>query len=284
MNTLKTVGLMAALMALMMAVGYLLGGRSGLIIAFIFSMGTNFFSYWFSDKIILKMYKAKQADENSEPELFRTVQNLSQKAGLPMPKVYVIDEAVPNAFATGRNPKNAAVAVTTGIMQTLNREELGSVIGHELAHVKNRDILIGTIAAAVAGVITFAANMAQWSMFFMGRSDDDEDGGGIIGTLVLIIVAPIAALLLQMAISRSREYLADRDGARMSGQPLSLASALSKLENVNSKYHLHNAGPSTSHLFTVNPLRGGMLATLFSTHPPMQERIKRLQEMAMDVR
>ncbi|RPI18363.1 MAG: zinc metalloprotease HtpX [Ignavibacteriae bacterium] len=284
MNTFKTIILMTLLMMLFLIAGFLLGGKTGLIIAFIFSIGMNFFSYWFSDKVILKLYKARQVNHDEYPDLYRIVQNLSMRANLPMPKVYIIDDDTPNAFATGRNPSHAAVAVTTGIMSILTWNELEGVIGHELTHIRNHDILIGTIAAAVVGTITFAAEMASWSTFFLGgRSDDDDEGSNIVSTLLLIIFAPIAAILLQMAISRAREYMADTGGAKLSGQPLYLASALKKLHMINEKTQLNHAGPATSHLFIVNPLKGKGLFGLFSTHPPVEERIKRLNDMALDI-
>lgn len=278
MNTLRTVFLMTAMMVILMLVGGLLGGNTGVMIAFIISLVMNFGSYWFSDKIVLMMYRAKPAERNQYPKLYSTVERLSQFAQIPMPKVYVIENPSPNAFATGRNPQNSAVAVTTGIMKTLNDEELAGVIAHELAHIKHRDILTGTIAATLVGTITYIAHMAQWAMIFGGR-DRDDDGGGI-GDLVLIIVAPIAATLIQLAISRSREYAADAGGASICGQPLMLASALNKLSQVNEKLPMHNAEPATAHMFIVSPFSGKSFFKLFSTHPPMEERIKRLQDIA----
>lgn len=279
MNTMKTVFLMTLMMVLFLFVGSVLGGETGLIIAFIFSLAMNFGSYWFSDKIVLKMYGAQQVTEQQFPQLYRTVEKLSQKAMLPMPKVYVMENQTPNAFATGRNPDNAAVAVTTGIMRILNEEELAGVIGHELAHVKNRDILIGTIAATLVGTITFIARMAGWAMMFGSGRDRDDDGGGISG-LVMMIVAPIAAVLIQMAISRSREFIADEGGSTISGTPLALASALNKLNTVNNRVPMHNAEPSTAHMFIVSPFSGKSLMKIFSTHPPVEERIARLEEIA----
>lgn len=279
MNTAKTVFLMTLMMVLFLLVGSLLGGETGLVIAFIFSLAMNFGSYWFSDKIVLKMYGAQQVTEQQFPHLYRTVERLSQKAMLPMPKVYVMENPAPNAFATGRNPDNAAVAVTTGIMRILNEEELAGVIGHELAHVKNRDILIGTIAATLVGTITFVARMAGWAMMFGSGRDRDDDGGGI-GGLVMLIVAPIAAVLIQLAISRSREFVADEGGASISGTPRALASALNKLQSVNERIPVSNAEPSTAHMFIVNPFSGKSMMKLFSTHPPVEERIARLEEIA----
>jgi heat shock protein HtpX len=280
MNALKTVFLMTLMMMLFLLVGGLLGGRDGLMIAFIFSLVMNFFSYWFSDKIVLSMYGAREVTEREAPQLYRLVRKLAQNAGLPMPKVYVIDNPNPNAFATGRNPQNAAVAVTTGILRILNDDELEGVLAHELAHVKHRDILLATIVATFVGTITFISRMAGWTMMFAGGSRDREDNGNLVASLVLMIVAPIAAVLLQLAISRSREFMADEGGAKISGKPLSLASALRKLEQAAQIFPMHNANPSTAHLFIVNPLRGGGIAKLFSTHPPIEERIQRLELIA----
>jgi heat shock protein HtpX len=278
MNTAKTVFLMTFLMVLFLLVGYWLGGTSGMTIAFIFSLIMNFGSYWYSDKIVLAMYKAKQIDRETAPKFYDMIEELAKNANIPMPRVYLIDDPSPNAFATGRNPENAAVAATTGILKGLNNQELAGVMAHELAHVKNRDILIGTIAATIVGTITYVAQMAGWAMMF-GRGSDDEEGGGI-SSLVLLILAPIAATLLQLAISRSREYLADEGGASISGNPLYLASALQKISAANQVHPVHNAGPATAHMFIVNPLRGGGVMSLFSTHPPVEERIKRLQLIA----
>lgn len=280
MNTIKTVFFMTLMMMLFLLVGGLLGGRDGLVIAFILSLVMNFFSYWFSDKIVLAMYGARQVTEREAPQLFQLVRKLAQKAGLPMPKVYVIDNPNPNAFATGRNPQNAAVAVTTGILRILNDDELEGVLAHELAHIKHRDILLATIVATFVGTITFIARMAGWTMMFAGGSRDRENSGNIVASLVLMIVAPIAAVLLQLAISRAREFMADEGGARISDKPLSLASALRKLEQAAQMVPMQNANPSTAHLFIVNPLRGGGITKLFSTHPPIEERIKRLQLIA----
>lgn len=277
MNGMKTAFLMALMMGLFLLVGDALGGSQGLVIAFIFSLAMNFGSYWFSDKIVLAMYKAKEADRREYPELYRAVEELSQKAQIPVPKVYVMNNPTPNAFATGRNPQNAAVAVTTGIMNILNRDELEGVIAHELSHIKNRDILIGTIAATLVGTITFIARMAGYAMMFGSR---DRDSGQGITSLVLLILSPIIALLLQMAISRSREFLADETGAMISGKPGGLANALVKLQNANKQIPMRNAGTSSAHMFIVNPLQGKSLAKLFSTHPPIEERVARLQQLA----
>ncbi len=279
MNGMKTAFLMALMMIIMIIVGDFLGGQSGMMIAFIISLALNFGSYWFSDKIVLAMYKAKRVEQNDSPDLFNLVEKLSSSAGLPMPKVYIIDNPTPNAFATGRNPANGAVAVTTGILRILGKEELSGVLAHELSHIKNRDILIGTIVASFAGTITFIARMAGWAAMFGGNRDDDRDSSPIV-SLVLMIVAPIAAMMIQMAISRSREYAADSGGASISGNALSLASALKKLSMSNERIPMTDAGPATAHMFIVNPLSGGMIKSLFSTHPPMEERIKRLEEIA----
>jgi heat shock protein HtpX len=279
MNTTKTIVLMVALTVLLVMIGGAFGGRNGMIIAFIFATGMNLFSYWFSDKIVLRMYNARQVTEREAPELYRITQDLTMKMNMPMPKVYVLPSDAPNAFATGRNPKHAAVAATEGIMRILSREELTGVMAHELAHVRNRDILIGTIAATIAGAISMLANMAQWAMIFGGgRRDDEEGSGGMIGMLATIIIAPIAAMLIQMAISRSREYQADATGARICGNPLWLANALRKLHAGTQRIPMH-ANPATAHMFIVNPLRGGGITSLFSTHPPMDERIARLEGM-----
>lgn len=278
MNALKTTFLMALLMVLAVFIGYAIGGNGGMMIAFVFALGMNFFSYWFSDKIVLKMYKAQPVTETESPRLFAIVRDLSQRAGLPMPKVYIIPNDTPNAFATGRNPEHAAVAVTSGIMNILSENELRGVLGHELAHVKHRDILIGTIAAVFAGAISMLAHLAQWAAIFGGGRSDEDRGGGGLGMLAMAIVAPIAALLIQMAISRSREYLADEDGARFHGNPRDLASALAKLHRGAERMPMH-ATPATAHMFIVNPLTGGGIMSLFSTHPPMEERIKRLEAL-----
>jgi len=280
MNTLKTAFLMGLLTVLLVLLGGALGGKGGMTLAFLFAGGMNFFSYWFSDKIVLSMYGAQQIEESDDPRFYGMVRRLAERAGLPMPKVYVIDTDTPNAFATGRNPSHAAVAATTGIMRLLSDEELAGVMAHELGHVKNRDILISTLAATFAGAITYLAHMAQWAAIFGGgRSSDDDEGGGIFGMLFMAILAPIAAMLVQMAISRSREYGADAAGAHISGNPLSLANALQKLEMGNQRIPME-ANAATAHMFIVNPLTGGGLMSLFSTHPPIPERVARLQEMA----
>ncbi len=281
MNTLKTTFLMGLLTVLLVFFGAVLGGKGGMTMAFLLAAGMNFFSYWFSDKIVLRMYGATEIEESDNPRFYGMVRSLADRAGLPMPKVYVIEDDSPNAFATGRNPEHAAVAATTGIMRILNDEELAGVMAHELGHVKNRDILVSTIAATFAGAITYLANMAQWAaMFGGGRHDDDEGGGGgLFGMIFMAILAPIAAMLIQMAISRSREYGADAAGAQISGNPMSLASALQKLEMGSQRIPME-ANAATAHMFIVNPLTGGGLMSLFSTHPPIPERVARLQEMS----
>lgn len=276
MNMLKTMLLMVFLTVMLIAIGGALGGRTGMTFALIMAFGMNFITYWFSDKIVLRMYSARQVTESEAPELYGIVRRLAQKAGLPMPKVYMVDEDQPNAFATGRNPEHAAVAATTGILRILSREELEGVLAHELAHVKHRDILISTVAATIAGAISYLAQMAQWSMIFGGRRDDEDSNP--IAAIVMMIVAPIAAMLIQMAISRSREYSADEGGAEISGNPLYLANALKKLQIASQQIPM-NANPATAHMFIVNPLSGGALMKLFSTHPPMEERIARLEAM-----
>jgi heat shock protein HtpX len=281
MNTMKTFILMGLLTVLLVVIGNLLGGQGGMILAFMFAIVMNFGSYWFSDKIVLRMYKAREITQADEPRLQGLVADLAQRAGLPMPRVYLIPDAQPNAFATGRNPEHAAVAMTEGIVRTLSTDELRGVLGHELAHVKHRDILVGTIAATMAGAISMLANMAQMAMIFGGgRGSDREEGGSPLGGLVMMIVAPIAAMLIQMAISRSREFLADEGGAQISGNPISLANALRKISARVEQIPM-DASPSTAHMFIVNPLTGGGLMKLFSTHPPMEERIARLEAMVL---
>lgn len=282
MNYFKTTLLMAGLTGLLIVIGQVLGGTSGAMIAFVLAAVMNFVSYWFSDKIVLKMYRAQEIGSEDRTGLYRMVERLSRAAGLPMPKVYIIPNDTPNAFATGRNPSHAAVAATEGILRILSEDELEGVMAHELAHVRNRDILISSIAATIAGAITMIAHMAQWAAIFggFGRSSDDEDnGGGMVGLLFMVIVAPIAAMIIQMAISRSREFAADRGGSEISGKPLGLAHALRRLEKGVERLPM-NANPATAHLFIVNPLRGGGLASLFSTHPSMDERVARLEDIA----
>ena len=280
MNNIKTLVLLVTLTLILIWAGGAIGGRQGMTIALIFALGMNFFAYWFSDKIVLRMYRAREVTESEAPELYGIVRRLAHRAEIPMPKVYMMDEEQPNAFATGRNPKHAAVAVTTGIMRLLSSDELMGVIGHELAHVKHRDILISTVAATIAGAISYLAQMAQWAMIFGGNRGDDEEGGSPIAAFVMMIVGPIAAMIIQMAISRSREYVADEGGARIAGNPRYLASALRKLQWASQKIPM-DANPSTSHLFIVNPLSGGGILKLFSTHPPIEERISRLESMSL---
>jgi len=285
---LRTTILLAMLTALVVWIGQMFGGPNGAVMALIFAGAMNFISYWFSDKIVLKMYRAQEITANDDPELFGIVQELAGRGGLPMPKIYIIPEEAPNAFATGRNPEHAAVAVTQGIRRILNKRELAGVLGHELSHVKHRDILISSIAATLAGAISYLAQMAQWAAIFGGgRSRDDEGGGGgVFGLLFMMIVAPIAAMLIQMAVSRSREYMADDGGAKLSGDPLALASALRKLQMGAQNIPL-DVNPATqnatAHMFIVSPLSGSTFASLFSTHPAMEERIARLEAMAKDM-
>ncbi|HEX9021029.1 MAG TPA: zinc metalloprotease HtpX [Nitrospirota bacterium] len=280
MNTVKTVGLMTFMMVLFVAIGGALGGRSGMITAVLFAAVMNVGMYWFSDKLVLGMYRAQPVTEDQAPELYSIVRALTQKAGMPMPKVYIIPEETPNAFATGRNPEHAVVAVTQGIMRILSRDELAGVIAHELAHIKHRDMLTGTIVATIAGAISMLAQMAQWALLFGGGRRDDDEGGSPVVALVMMIVAPIAAMLVQMAISRTREFEADAGGARIAGSPFGLANALLKLEKGSRIVPMEDAKPATAHMFIVNPLTGGGILKLFSTHPPIEERVKRLNEMA----
>lgn len=281
MNLMKTTFLLALLTGLFVIVGNAIGGPSGGMMALVFAVIMNFGMYWFSDKIVLKMYRAKVADRTTSPLLFATVERLALKAQMPMPKVYIIEDHTPNAFATGRDPAHASVAATTGILALLNKDELEGVMAHELAHVKNRDTLISTIAASIAGAITWLAQMAQWAaMFGGGRSDDDDNRGGVVGMLLMAVLAPIAAMLIQMAISRSREYIADKSGAQMCGKPLSLASALGRLENGVKQIPMQSANPSTAHMFIVHPFKASGIFNLFSTHPPMEKRIERLRMLA----
>ncbi len=277
-NLLKTAVLMAAITALFMAIGGLIGGRSGMTLALIVALGMNFFSYWFSDKLVLKMYNAREVDETTAPQFYRMVAELAQRAQLPMPKVYLIDEDAPNAFATGRNPDNAAVAATTGILRVLSDRELRGVMAHELAHVKHRDILISTISATMAGAISMLANFA---MFFGGRDSEGRPHNPIVGILVMLL-APLAASVIQMAISRAREFEADRGGAEISGDPRALASALQKIHNYARGIPLETTErhPETAQMMIMNPLSGGGLRGLFSTHPSTEERIERLLAMA----
>jgi heat shock protein HtpX len=280
MNTVKTAGLMTFLVVLFVAIGGALGGRGGMVMAICFATIMNVGMYWFSDKLVLRMYNAQPVTEAQAPELYSIVHILVQKADMPMPTVYIIPDETPNAFATGRNPEHAVVAVTQGILRILSREELSGVIAHELAHIKHRDMLTGTMVATIAGAISMLAQMAQWSMIFGGGRRDDDEGGSPIVAIVMMIVAPIAAMLVQMAISRTREFEADKGGAGIAGNPSGLANALLKLEKGAQAIPLTDAKPATAHMFIVNPLTGGGLMKLFSTHPPIEERVARLNEMA----
>ena len=275
-NQIRTTILLAALTALIVVIGNLLGGQQGMIIAFVIAAGMNFFSYWFSDKIVLKMYRAQEVSDQQAPDVYDMVRELARRAQLPMPKVYIIPQEAPNAFATGRNPRHAVVAVTQGLLELMNREEVMGVLAHELAHIKNRDILIGSIAATMAGAVMILGSMARWFAFFGGGSSDDDNGGGIVGLIVMAVLAPLAAMIIQMAISRSREYLADATGAGFAGHPEGLASALERLGQYSKRLPMR-ANPSTAHMFIVNPLSGRSLTSLFSTHPPLEERIARLR-------
>ena len=281
----KTTLLMAALTGILMFMGKAIGGNGGMMLMFLISMGMNFLSYWYSDKIVLKMYGAEPVTMQEAPGLVHSVSKLAQAAQMPMPKVYIINENVPNAFATGRDPEHGVVAVTTGIMQALNTEELEGVLAHELAHIKNRDTLISTIVAGIAGTITMIANIAQWGAIMggFGRSGDDEEGaGGLVGSLFMIILAPLAATIIQLAISRTREYGADAKGAEFCGNPLALAEALRKIEYYAKHGALPEASPSTAHMFNINPFSGGGLwfMSLFSTHPATSDRIAKLEQLA----
>jgi heat shock protein HtpX len=280
MAMFKTTMLMAALTGLIMLIGRVLGGRGGLEIAFVFAIGMNFFSYWFSDKMVLRAYRAQPIEPANAPDLYAVVNELAESAGIPTPRLYMIDSDTPNAFATGRNPRHAAVAVTRGIMRICSREELKGVLGHELSHVINRDILVSTVAATLAGVVMMLGSWARWAAIFGGFGGRDEDErGGAIGMLLMAFLAPLAATMIQLAISRTREYGADASGAKLTHNPLYLANALRKLEAANERMPLPDATPATAHLFIVNPLSSGLFSRLFSTHPPIEERIRRLEQM-----
>jgi heat shock protein HtpX len=281
-NTLKTGFLLAVLTVLFLLIGEAVGGQNGMVMAFGMAVLMNFGAYWFSDKIVLRMYQAKEVTEAEAPQLHGVVRRLSLAAGLPMPKVYIIPTDSPNAFATGRNPQHAAVAVTEGIVRILSADELEGVLAHEMAHVKNRDILVGTIAATLAGAVMMLARFAQFAAIFGGggRDRDEEGGGGILGLLLMAIVAPLGAMLVQMAVSRSREYLADETGAKVCGKPLSLARALEKISGASRQVPM-NATPATAHMFIVSPLTGGGMLSLFSTHPPVEKRVERLRAMSV---
>jgi len=287
LNSLKTTILLATMTGLLLAIGYSFGGTKGMSIMLVVSILMNFFSYWYSDKIVLNMYGAREVTPQQAPDLIRMVSGLAQKAKLPMPKVYIIDTDVPNAFATGRDPEHAAVAVTTGIMRVLNYEELEGVVAHELAHIKNRDTLISTVVATIAGVITMIAQIAQFAAIFGRPGDDDEGGiGGAREVIFLAVLAPIAATLIQLGISRVREFQADETGGIVSGNPLALASALQKIEHYAKHRVMNEATPATSHLFIINPFSGvgGWLTGLFSTHPTTAQRVAKLQELARRMR
>jgi len=277
MNRLKTLLLLAALTALFLWLGQLIGGRQGMMIALVMAVLMNFISYWFSDKIVLRMYRAQEVSEADAPEFHAIIRGLATKAGIPMPKVYLIPEEAPNAFATGRSPDKAAVAATQGLLRLMSRDEIEGVMAHELGHVKNRDTLIMTVAATLAGALSQLANFA---LFFGGGRREDGEGGHPLAGLVGVIVAPIAAMLIQMAISRSREFLADEASAQITGNPMALANALRKLEGWKAEVPMHHGSPATAHLFIVNPFTAGGLASLFSTHPSTQQRVARLEEMA----
>ncbi len=282
-NTFKTALLLTVLTLFLVLVGQVIGGRQGMLIALVFALGINFVSYWFSDKIVLAMYRAKPVTEEEAPDLVRTVRHLAQLNDMPMPKVYLIPTEAPNAFATGRSPKHAAVAATEGILRILSQEELEGVLAHELAHVRNRDVLVATVAAAIAGAIYYLIDMARWSMMFGGRRDSRDRSGGavqLVAFLVISIVAPLVAMLIQMAISRSREYQADDSGARLCRKPLALASALEKIHAMAARRPMEQANPATAHLFIVNPLTGRQLMNLFSTHPPVERRVEILHNLA----
>lgn len=280
MNQAKTFILMVVLTIIFVALGRLIGGQNGAMIAFFIALVMNFVSYWFCDKIVLKMYGAQQVSEAEAPQLYAMVSSLAQKASIPMPKVYIIENDSPNAFATGRNPSNGVVAVTTGIMRILSREELEGVLAHEISHIKHRDILVQTVAATLAGAITMIANFARFTAFFGGGSSDDEGRGNIFSVIIFSVIAAFAAMLIQLAISRSREYMADDSGAHLAGNPLFLAGALKKLTAGVARTPMNDANPSTAPLFIVNPFSAKGVLALFSTHPPIEERIKRLEDMA----
>jgi heat shock protein HtpX len=282
-NQIRTTILLAIMTAFILWVGKVIGGNSGMVIALAIAGAMNFFSYWYSDKIVLRMYKAREVTPGDAPQLYATVARLAERAGLPMPRVYVIPQEAPNAFATGRNPENAVVAVTEGLLKYMNRDELAGVLAHELGHIKNRDILIGSIAATMAGAIMLLANMAKWGAIFGGFRGGDNNSGGIFGLLAMAIIAPIAAMIIQMAISRSREYLADSTSADITGDSEGLARALEKLSTYNQRIPMETQA-STSHMMIVNPLSGRNLANLFSTHPPIEERVARLRNVRPEPR
>jgi heat shock protein HtpX len=286
MNGIKTTLLLAVLTGILVAIGGLIGGQQGMVIALVLAGVMNLVSYWFSDKIVLSMYRAQPVSQAEAPELYGMVAELAQQAGMPMPRVYIIPQEQPNAFATGRNPQHAVVAVTQGILRLLSRDELRGVLAHELGHVRNRDILISSVAATIAGAISMVANMLQWGMMFGGYRGDDEEGGGagnLLGALATIILAPIIALIVQMAISRTREFSADRAGAALSGTPLSLANALRKIDAYAHRIPMTVGNPGSAHLFIVHPFSGGAVMRLLSTHPSTEERVRRLEAMARGI-
>jgi heat shock protein HtpX len=280
-NTLRTFTLLAAMTALFLGAGFLVGGQTGLIIAFGLALAMNVFSYWNADKIVLRMYNAREVDGTSAPQFYRLVEQLAENAQLPMPRVYIIDTQLPNAFATGRNPENAAVAATTGLLKRLSHEEVAAVMAHELAHVKNRDTLTMTVTATIAGAISMLANFAMFAGMFGGNRDNPLGG---LGTILVALLAPIAAMLVQMAISRTREYAADKGGAEICGQPLWLASALRKIERMahEATYQPAEKNPATAHMFIVNPLSGKSIGSMFSTHPTTDDRVARLEQLAQE--
>jgi len=281
MNQAKTFFLMVLLTIIFVALGSMIGGKNGAMVAFVIALVMNLVSYWFSDRIVLAMYSAREVSESEAPELYAVVASLAQKASIPMPRVYIVEEDSPNAFATGRDPSHAVVAVTTGILRLLNRHELEGVLAHELSHVKHRDILVQTVAAAMAGAITMLANWARFAALFGGgRDSDDEGGGNIFSVIIFSMIAAFAAMLIQLAISRSREYYADEAGAQLSGNPLFLANALRKLQMGIARVPMQDANPSTAHMFILNPFSAKGVMALFSTHPPIEERIARLEGMA----
>jgi len=280
-NQVKTALLLAGMTMFLIFMGNILGGRQGMIIAFLLAVGMNFFSYWYSDKIVLRMYKAQPVTAGQAPELYAMVENIANRAGLPVPRAYIIPQETPNAFATGRNPEHAVVAVTSGLLKLMSRDELEGVIAHEMAHVNNRDILIGSIAATMAGAVMILASMARWGAIFGGGRSDENGGGNIFMLIAMSIIAPMAAMIIQMAISRSREYLADETGARFCGNPEGLARALEKLGAYSRRIPMQ-AQPQTAHMFIVNPLSGKSLTRIFATHPPLEERVARLRGTRYD--
>lgn len=277
-NGFKTAMLLALMTALLVWIGHLLGGTAGMIFAFVLAMAMNFVSYWYSDRIVLSMYRAREAGPGQYPELHGMVRHLAERAGLPVPRLFVIPEVSPNAFATGRDPEHAVIAVTEGLLRNMDKEQVMGVLAHEMAHIRNRDILVGSIAATMAGAVMILAGVARWTAFLGGGSSDDEEGaglGGVLGLIVMSVLAPLAAMLIQMAVSRSREYLADETGARLAGGPSGLASALERLGFLSGRLPMR-AEPATAHMFIVNPLSSGGIMSLFSTHPPLEARIARL--------